>query len=96
MPVTLKLGYIQVLESSEVPVYLSIKKMKIHIIILFTLRVVYTRFFEDNLQKQQPVYLQVSVIELSNMTYKIFYVMNNKEFLNELRFCCCEILEWEL
>jgi hypothetical protein len=25
---------------------------------------------EDNLPKQQPVYLQVSVIELSNITYK--------------------------
>ena len=22
--------------------------------------------------------------------------MNIKEFLNELRFCCCEIVEWEL
>jgi len=81
-----------------VPVKLSIEEKRKCNYSVYTPCGSHTNFFflEDNLQKQQPVCLQVSILELSNVTYKIFYMMNIKKFLKELRFWCCEIVEWEL
>jgi hypothetical protein len=36
--------------------------------------------------------MQVSVIQLSNKTYEIFYIINDKKYLKELRLYCFNII----
>jgi hypothetical protein len=35
--------------------------------------------------------MPVSVIQLSNKTFEIFYIISNKKYLKELRYYCCNI-----